>query len=215
MKPIAIFYHCILSGGEPAVATDHMIAIIGEQMRALKESGLEEAAQVIVIGVNGGPHDSLLLLDIAPGKSQVEYNETGTAELPTMKRMQDWCREHPGWLVLYHHTKGAIHPVGSAYHRWRQCMERVVIWNWRKCVADLMTGMESVGAHWLQPEVMPFIGPWAYWGGNFWWATSDFINTLPPIDITLGRYEAEVWIGRGPRRPRVKDYAPHFPTSGC
>jgi hypothetical protein len=147
--------------------------------------------------------------------ASVNKNLPGVGELPTQKVMQDWCKVNPGWNVLYFHTKGAIHNGNPVMEAWRHCMERACIWGWRDCVHNLENGIESCGAHWLTPEQYPIIGLTPYWAGNFWWATSDFVNTLPTIDVSLSRYEAEVWIGRGPKRPRVRDYAPHFPMQGC
>lgn len=215
MRKIAVFYHCYLSGGEVAVSVDNVIRIASAQFSALDKSGLSDSAQHISIGVSGSPADYMAIASMSPKSSEVSHNLAGVGELPTMKRMQDWCKNNPGWLVLYIHTKGAIHHGNPPYEAWRSCMERAVVWGWKKCVNDLLGRYESCGAHWLTPQRFPFIGETAYWGGNFWWARSDFLNTLPPIDVNLSRYEAEVWIGRGPRRPVVMDYAPHFPMSGC
>jgi hypothetical protein len=216
MKPIAVFHHCWMSGGDHPVNPVRVVSIVQEQLDALTSTGLMAAAKVVHFGVNGGFADECEIAElIADPKVSVVRNPEGVGELPTMKAMQNWAKANPGWNVLYHHAKGTIHQPGSAYDAWRRCMERACVHNWKACVYHLEHNFDSCGAHWLTPEEMPIIGPVAYWGGNFWWATSDFINTLPPIDIMANRYEAEVWIGKGPKRPRVKDFAHHFPTSGC
>lgn len=205
-----------MGGGENQVNRDRVIEIACEQLHDLDASELWDNAASKFICVSGSTYDLLTIGQlISKPDFELIRNADGVGELPTMKRMQDWCKDNPGHNVLYFHAKGSIHASGSAYDSWRHCMQRACVWNWKQCVHDLEHGCESVGAHWLTPELMPFIGRTAYWGGNFWWATSDFLNTLPPIDINANRYEAEVWIGRGPRRPRVRDYAPHFPTNGC
>jgi hypothetical protein len=136
-----------------------------------------------------------------------------------MRQMQVWCASNPGYHVLYFHTKGAIHNGNPVFEKWRQCMENVCVWRWRECLHKLDKGRDSAGSHWLAPEKYPVLrsasGNVSYWGGNFWWATSDFLNTLPQIDIMANRYEAEAWIGRGPKRPSVHDFQPHFPMQGC
>lgn len=214
MKPIAIFYHVYLGGGEIPCDHDNVIGIVTEQLSALNVSGVSKHASHICIGVKGSDMDAFMLKSMEP-LSLVVRHESGIGELPTMKLMQDFCRKSPGWNILYLHTKGAIHGSGSAYSSWRLCMESVCLWRWSECVRLMDEGADSVGAHWLTPEAYPFIGSTAYWGGNFWWATSDFLNTLPEINVDLSRYEAEVWIGRGPKRPVVRDLKHHFPMSGC
>lgn len=63
------------------------------------------------------------------------------------------------------------------------------------------------------------------WAGNFWWAKSDFLRTLPSImnrerikisglGAAESRFESEVWIGNGPRLPRVRDYHPRWRMVG-
>lgn len=212
---IAIFYHVYMHGGEIPVNFDNALRIAAHQIDNMNCAGLLKEAGHLTCGVNGRPEDVVAVAAMWEPEVEIVHNLVGVAELPTMKLMQDWCKTHPDALVLYLHTKGAIHNSNPVYERWRHCMERVVIGRWRECVADLRKGFDSAGAHWLTPEAMPFIGKTAYWGGNFWWATAKFINTLPRINVSANRYEAEVWIGRGPRRPKVHDYAPHFPMSGC
>lgn len=214
MKPIAIFYHVYLGGGEHPCNPEIVTGIVTEQLSAIHASGLAAHTGLFHIGVNGSDEDTFMVSAMAP-QASVNKNLPGTAELPTQKVMQDWCKVNPGWSVLYLHTKGAIHNGNPIMDQWRRCMERACVWGWKNCTNELENGIESCGAHWLTPEEHPVIGHTAYWGGNFWWATSDFINTLPPIDVTLSRYEAEVWIGRGPRRPRIRDFAHHFPMAGC
>jgi hypothetical protein len=87
--------------------------------------------------------------------------------------------------------------------------------NWKKCVADLDAGAEAVGCHWMQG--LP--GNQNIFAGNFWWAKASYLRTLPSIfereriqksgiKHVDSRYEAEVWLGFGPRLPIVKDYHP-------
>lgn len=215
MRPIAVFYHAYFGGGEVPVTTENALRITALQLDHMNYSGLSQAADYFQVGVTGTDLDLLTVAAMCPDKAEVIHNTEGVAELPTLKRLQFWCKGNPEALVLYLHTKGVIHGNSPVYEAWRNCMQNVVVGKWHECVDHLQGGKESVGAHWLTPERYAFLGPWSYWGGNFWWATAKFINTLPPIDVNSNRYEAEVWIGRGPKRPRVKDYAPHFPMSGC
>jgi hypothetical protein len=96
-------------------------------------------------------------------------------------------------------------------------MMRGVVHNWRKCVADLDSGYEAVGCHWMEPPETPE-GQFIF-AGNFFWSTSRFLRTLPSIQdrerIKLSglwslqsRYEAEVWFGNGRQLPLFRDYHP-------
>lgn len=215
MNPIAIFYHIYMGGGVIPCDTENVIGIVTEQLAALNVSGLSRRAQHIEIGVTGSELDHFMIKGMAPLGAHVAHNLTGVGELPTMKMMQDFCRDHHGWYVLYIHTKGAIYKGFQQFVDWRHCMENAVIWRWESCYKDLEAGVDSCGAHWLTPARYPIIGNVPYWGGNFFWAKSNFLNTLPPIDVNADRYQAEVWIGKGKRPPKVRDYAIHWPGAAC
>lgn len=232
MKPIAIFYHCLLFTGEPPSLSQTAFNIVRAQMAQLSESGLAEVASEIVIGINGG-QDNLALGIAFPEKAKIVlHGHESRSELPTLVLLEQWISRHLGWHVLYFHTKGATHPIDDVsrpelgmspadyFHfvaKWRNCMMDNLVNKWNRCVADLDSGYDSVGCHW-----MPNAGVNKrdnIWGGNFWWAASDFLSTLPPI-MTLNTvkrpdlgsreraYEAEHWIGEGSKLPVVKDYHP-------
>lgn len=216
MKPISVFYHTRLSGGDPHIDFDHAFGIMKEQMDALKASGLEDAADEIYVGVNGGEFDQMAAAELAPKKAKLLLHPaTYRGELPTLFYLQQWLPAHLSWHVFYHHTKGAIHKGEPAYDAWRRRMQAVGVENWSRAVANLEGGYESVGAHWLTPQQWPHLVNFPFWGGNFWWATAAFLSTLPPMPQTANTreefYLAESWIGRGPRPPRVIDYNPGWP----
>jgi hypothetical protein len=209
---IAVWYHCALNLNlEPG------LEIIAEQMSDLCLYGLAEAASEIHVGCNGDEAAQAAAATLVPPDSLFHGFPMGQSELSTMRTMQEWLPAHRGWIVFYFHQKGLSQPTNPTWRAWRNCMMRAVIWNWQACVNRIETGAaESCGAHWLTPE-KNYIVKIPMWGGNFWAATTDFLLTLPPLptDTVSHRYDAEVWIGRGPRRPRVIDYAAHWPSSGC
>lgn len=222
MKPIAIFYHCRMSGGDPVIHAPHATGIMLEQMDALVDYGLFNAAQEMIVGVCGGDADYQIARTLVPQKSTLspsvikhaDSNES-QGEVPTLRVMMEWIKSHPDWYVFYHHIKGATHPEGGHYVHWRHRMCHHLVKEWSKCVADLDASCDAVGCHWMTPEQFPGAVGTPIFGGNFWWAKSDFLATLPDIktegQLRGGFYEAEAWIGRGPRRPVVKDYHPGWP----
>ena len=223
MTRLAVFYHCRLSGGDPPINADHAVGIMASQMAALEASGLAERADHFVVGSNGDTFNYVAALSLAPKTALVvNHGRDARSELPTLALLRKWLPGHLDWYVFYHHTKGAGHWNHGEFfgHTWRQCMERVVVWNWRACVEDLNSGYDLVGAHWLTREkygktMGATLTP--YFGGTFWWAKASYLASLPaiPDNARAGnaedRYMAEKWIGLG-RRPKVRDYAPHWPN---
>lgn len=212
---IAIFYHCLLIGGNPPNILPAALDIVLEQMEALHESGLLDAAMELHIGLNGGAESEALAMMFFPEKAQVTFHglESRNENL-TILQIERWVPMHKDWAVLYFHCKGGSRPPGDIKSaNWRRCMSRL-IWSWKQCVEDLEI-CDSVGVHWLTPPRTP---PGQYiWAGNFWWAKAAFLATLPRmvtrqrirmsgIGSPESRYEAETWIGNGPRIPVVMDY---------
>ena len=214
MKPIAIFYHCLIHSPDGRVKPQDSIPLMLEQMEALVKSGLMDAAGDIFIGCNGDEADEFAIRCLAPVRAVVFLNPNGATEIPTLNSLQEWSSAHPSCHVFYHHMKGVTYSSHRIWADWRRCMERACVWNWRECVQCLEEGYDSCGAHWLTQRKYSVVHS-PIWGGNFWWATSQFIATLPRLkdDLPQNRYEAETWIGKGPRLPRVMDFSPHWPLN--
>ncbi len=219
MKPIAVFYHTKISGGDPPIDFNHAISIVAEQLFTLKASGLVDVATEVFIGINGDESDTAAICSLAPEKAIVVQSPEGSkGEHPTLRMLQEWCYGNEDAYVLYLHTKGATHlndPVSAA---WRECMMRAVVHNWRDCVKALDGGFDAAGPHWVGPEIAVAPVP-NYFAGNFWWCKARFINTLPLIHHTaverLNFYDAEVLIARGPKPARAMKFCRHWPGAKC
>lgn len=210
---LAVFYHCKLSG-EGVPNEDFCFSVMHSQMNALKKSGLSDQVGEIHIGVNGGDGDGLLAVSVAPPNSILHiHGAHARTEIPTLEVLRSWLPGHEDWYVLYHHTKGITHPNEPAYNNWRWRMERVCVWDWRDCVADLQRGYDAAGAHWLTPQRYPGAVTSPFFGGTFWWAKVAYLLELPPLPAATweNRYEAESWIGRRRPYPKVHDYIPSWP----
>lgn len=188
--------------------------LMAEQMSTLESCGLEKCALQIWIGVNGDREDAEIAQMLAPLKSRVVPHGKGTGtEITTMNLIREWVKVSPGWYVLYFGMKGVSHPE-NPNTRWRLNMEQHVLANWRTCVLDLDKGYDTCGCYWLTPEEHPtMIQKYPFYGGTFWWAKSDYLATLPPLPPPefVHRYDAESWIGMGPRRPRAMNYISGWP----
>jgi hypothetical protein len=219
MRPIAVFYHALLATGDPPGLSKNCMNVVHHQMQLVGLSGLAQACSEFRAGVNGGGEAEMLASGLLPDNAIIKGHPIASRnECRTIQMIEDWLPGHPGWNVLYFHTKGSTYPAGDEFTgRWRHCMMSNLIWNWSRCVHDL-DKYESVGCHWMNKEQHGDLIDTPYWGGNFWWARSDFLMTVPKL-ATCGRirtgqsglddyetrFEAEVWIGRG-RPPTVLDY---------
>lgn len=191
--------------------------VIQQQMNALRRVGLINVAQEFTIGINGGAESRGAACVLLPKEAKkVFHGLESHSENLTLVELEKWLPDHPGWNVLYFHAKGVTHPEQSEMvTRWRGCMMHHLIENWLTCVSSLEVGYEAIGCHWMQYPLTPQ-GQHIF-AGNFWWATSDYLRTLPSILDTPrikesgvgsleSRYEAEVWLCGGKRLPRYKDY---------
>lgn len=220
MKPIAIFYHTLFHLKEPVPAA---MAITEEAMRLMRESELLQNCQQLTVGINGTPVESERFASTyLPNRARIIWHGLQSrSENLTIIEIEKFVKDNPGWCVLYFHCKGATHTLISDYGmfagRWRRCMLRNLVTNWQQCVKDLHQGYDAVGCHWMTG--MGVDKSQHYFAGNFFWATSDFLATVPSmflrdrikmsgIDSYESRYEAEVWIGNG-KLPKIKDYATH------
>jgi hypothetical protein len=115
--------------------------------------------------------------------------------------------EPPG-LILYAHSKGAADP-SKINVAWRRSMIHDVVDRWRQVVVKFADPeLDAAGPHWLTPEEFPEMVTSPFFGGNFWWATATYLNSLAPCSME-SRHEAEAWIGRAD--PVVADLRPGWP----
>lgn len=224
MKPLAIFYHALFYHGTPPELRLNAVQIVQEQMWLLQNSGLAAAASEIVVGLNGPVDKTRAMAALyLPAKARlVMHGPDSFAENLTIVELEKWVPHHLDSYVLYFHAKGCTHPVGEPYGDnvsapWRRAMMQDLIANWRECVAALDAGAELVCSHFMRGMAD---GTQNIAAGNFFWARASFLATLPSIfkrdrikesgiAAAASRYEAEVWIGNGPRLPRVKEFRPN------
>lgn len=224
MKPIAIFYHGLFFIGDPPKHLPHAGCIVANQIVQMMNSGLWDAATEIHVGINGGKESEPVAKAIIPDKAKVVFHGLHSkAENLTVEMLKEWSTIHPGWKVLYLHSKGASHDPSSIYGTrvsapWREAMMNDLVLNWRQCVDDLkthdiacMVWLWEQG--WDKSQHIP--------AGNFLWTTSDFVAKLPSIYLrerikqdgigaATSRFEAEVFWGNGPT-PTVKAYRNKLP----
>lgn len=219
ITPIIIWYHCVFE-----IDGKHLPAsrpIVHEQMKALKESGLYDAASEIHVGINGDSSSAVYAAGIIPSVNSTTYHGTQCRnELRTLLMAQEWCRKHEGEAyMLMLHSKGASHPPESDYAKnmstpWRHRLMRHCVTDWRRCVMDLRM-FDCAGAHWLSNQ--GWDKSQAYYAGTIYWVRASFFRTIPLVttrqrikdsglDSLDSRYEAEVILSIGKHLPFSKNY---------
>jgi hypothetical protein len=157
-------------------------------------------------------HYNLFVSDHGGSLNEYEY--------PTLEWLQNDCVDKyidPFWkmevgieptdniYIFYCCNAGVSHPPNhDLYPEWRRLMNYWSFTRWKDCVTALEEGYDTVGIEW-QSDPVP------HWSGNFWWATPEYIATLPPVQNmktfnagrgitakTHPRHGAEWFIGMNP-----------------
>jgi hypothetical protein len=171
---------------------NHWRDIVQEQLLKLQVSGLWDRTERIFVGLVGARHEEF---DFEDEKLKVVYRSADfeEAEYPTLKALQEFCSEQD-CLVYYMHTKGNFH-LSESTRDWRHLMEHFVIQRHEDCIRSL-ADHDACGVNLLtEPPGRSFFA------GNFWWAKSAYIRTLPPLSSLApkgsrpDRFTTERWIG--------------------
>lgn len=128
-----------------------------------------------------------------------QNNKSEDYEIPTLIELKKFC-DTTDCNVLYLHSKGVTQPYNPGVRDWRDLMVYFNITHWEECVEKLKE-YDVVGVNWTET-------PQKHFSGNFWWATSNYIKSLPDIKLpSLVNYksqfkavygyrqDAEFWIG--------------------
>lgn len=204
MKKIIVVYHAYMVG-------NRYMEMMWNQFSLLIHSGLYRASDKIFMGIIEAPDrkplngrdwihdfwkfgsskDSGRILS----KIEIKFYDKNREETDTLKWIRDYAKDKPGDYVLYFHTKGiSIYTPGT--ESWRRYMEYFVIENWKDCVSKLSEGYDCCGVMWNTDTP---IGIHPHFSGNFWWANTNYINTLDHNMLdSAWRYDREFWIGSGP-----------------
>jgi hypothetical protein len=146
-----------------------------------------------------------------PVKPVITWAQLGEFEELTLNKVREWSIEHPGATVFYNHTKGAFH-VFEGTEAWVDWLMDRLVGAWPPRVKELER-YDTTGLHYItQAEFGPEVAADEYYAGNFWWATTDYLSTLPELPklTEATRHFAEAWIGS--KNPRWKALATGWPN---
>lgn len=191
------FYHVFADGDWMKPAQEHF--------KALVTSELLENLDMIHLGIVGSRENRLRVAKTLPGVVVAEADEGW--EQVTLQKLHQHAQTDVG-IIFYAHTKGAWSQSILA-DRWRASMTHDTVTRWRDCVEALQT-VQACGAHWIRSHMPEHREHEHFFGGNFWWARSDYVRTLEPVK-TDTRFQAEGWIGLN--NPSVANLRTGEPTS--
>ena len=195
MTKNAIFIH--------AAVLDKCKERLLQYLDVIYNSGLIDSSEYIFICFVGELPNSVDLDDIQKYNYRQNIhilnvsNNLQSYELPTLDYMYTFCRNSPDYNILYLHTKN----VGKERN---QCIEDQIeymlhfnVTRWEECVNKL-TEYQTCGV-----DLRDY--PTLHYSGNFWWAKSTHINSLPsptdfndlekyPNPLNSLRHNQEFWI---------------------
>ena len=120
-----------------------------------------------------------------------ESDDIELFELPTLRRISEFCKKNPLSKILYMHTKGISYPKDDPRHSnvqdWIKYMLYFVC-NAPLCL-DKLDAYDTAGCNFLEK-------PHNHYSGNFWWSTANYINTLS-LESFTDKMSAEWWILSG------------------
>jgi hypothetical protein len=174
---------------------------IREHFREVKKSGLLRELDSVRVGMVGGEANRakvLALFDELKVPVKVVAVASEGWEQVTLKKLHTFAKQDDGF-IFYAHTKGAWSPDRMA-HPWRVSMIHDTVTRWRECVRAL-DRVQTAGPFWLKSDDPMHKEHKKFFGGNFWWARSDYVAKLPRVK-NENRFQAEGWIGL--RSPSVR-----------
>ncbi len=178
-----------ISGFIHVAAVNDWLELLRNQIDKAARSGLLAQCGTIWLGVVGPDASVLDQITGFPPCVKVAFHRRNLLEyeFPTLQFLQDHCRAHQGF-VWYAHLKGVVNrdPGQKAF---RSRLEEFVLVHHRVAAEKLSEGYRVAAGFGSDDNRWPV-------PGNFWWATSGHIASLPPVSSLnrANRWEAERWI---------------------
>ena len=178
--PIYHYHHLYLDGDAD------WKGIAEEYAAVLKEAKFPEMPRIGLVGRHREPAKRWLDSHM-PGWILATESDSGFEQITLQALQKDLSDIMPGTVILYTHNKGAWRNM-FLEDQWRRSMLWHLVFGWQNCI-NLLEAHQVAGCHWMGN----------HFAGNFWWARSSYLTTLPPIHGTSekDRGLAELWIGEG------------------
>jgi hypothetical protein len=180
---------------------NNYMEIIHDQLELMVKSSLYDECESISVGLIGSQENIKQVNSVirSHSKINVEYHSENLRyfEFKTLGVLFNHSLKEEPFYAFYIHTKGCSFPNNKGGKVWRDYMDYYVIKRWRDNIINLDKGYDTSGVKLLSGDKPPAY--LTHYSGNFWWADSNYIKTLPNIFNTKidDRFQAEFWIGRG------------------
>jgi hypothetical protein len=184
-----IFFHVYLK--------NDFTHILLSKFKKFKSSGLYEKVDKIYLPLFGDiERHAEFLSDLKDLYKKIEYvnitnkefdNEADTLNF-MIKKAESYEKNTP---MLYVHTKGVshTHPIlKKNINAWTRYLDLYTINKWEECIQGLEDN-DAAGGFYADDVIKHF-------QGNFWWANSSYIKTLPRLNnLNIGNFNrGEFWI---------------------
>lgn len=190
----------------------HWKEIFDQQWDCMVKSGLDRAAEEIIIMASGRTQTFLPLINDRTEHDNISlvnvHRDASLHEYPGLACMQKEAVEaDEPFDACYIHMKGISRWGNPNVEDWKAWLNWCIIERWQDNVKALET-YDTSGPNW-DPE------PWPHYSSNFWWARSEYIAGLTPLihphhKVKTGttqfkqhptekhwRFDHEAWIGSG------------------
>jgi hypothetical protein len=170
--------------------------ILLSKFKKFKSSGLYDRANKIYLVLFGDIElHQEFLNELKDTYTKIEYsviaNKEFNSEPDTLNLMVKKAEQYEtNTPMLYLHTKGTSHShpvIKKNIDAWVRYLDLYVINKWEECVKALEENDAAGGFYVEDPK---------HFQGNFWWTNSDYLKTLPRINLAnvsnLNR--GEFWI---------------------
>ena len=188
IRRIAVIHSCMLS--------ESSFSVLADMLEQLQGYGLMDQLDSLVVLNYGEPlpeavraryaHPCITWLYMG---DQVLYFEVPSLRV-AQRLSQHLAVQGVGAQLLYLHTKGVSYKE-----------QHPQIQDWSDMMLYFLAGRANTCYHLLQSGEVDCIGanyksePRRLFSGNFWWASAQYLATLPALDYgTTGKYEAESWL---------------------
>ena len=121
----------------------------------------------------------------------------------TLSKLYDECSFYEN--VGYIHSK-SVTSITKYTNKWRKALEHAVIEKYQDNLKALNNNHDVSGILWSETDIA------RYFCGNFWWAKSSYIQTLPKPTENWNGYNGDFWESRcryeawiGIKNPRVNE----------
>lgn len=164
--------------------------IIGGQLSQLKQTGIEEIADMYIHISGPQIHINSAINKIKPilPNSVISYSTINQYEYRGIHLIWSLAKKRPDHIYLYFHTKGMSHNSKNRTPQEVKLFQSVIMpWNKILNIFKVNENINKIG-------LAAGIEGWMWF--NFWWARGRYLKECEEPVITTDRYYYEGWLGK-------------------